>query len=659
MLLRTMSILTLIFSFIFVSCSPKHSEIIVSKFGDKEIKMGEFETVYAKNAGSFEQAKKDSLSKLKSFLELYTNFQMKLRDAEVRGYAKDPSLNNELLDYKKKVGVTYILEKQLVEPAIKKYYERRKTELRVSHIMFAPDKNPDSAGKLASEVLDRIKKGEEYEDLCAKYSSDKFTKDLGGDIYFITAGMLTPGFDDACYNTPVGAVYPEVLHTQWGFHIIKVTEKRDRIPQIRASHIMAKFTDDNSVTDSIGAKKKIDSAYAALQAGKDFAETAKKFSNDSGSKENGGDLGFFERRRMIKEFDEAAFNLKLGEYSKPIMTQFGYHIIKATEFKPYPTFEADKEELKKIYKGVSYNADYDKMIEQLKTKYNFVLDGAVFTKVVTQNDSAKLTPEFYNTKFGKSIKGVNLFKLNGKDITVDSVFNTAMNNSELNNRLIDSTLMKSMLKTVVGEMALNEEAVNYDKVNPEFAALMDDYKNGIFIFKLQDEEVWGKIALDSAKLVNFYNATKKNYNMPDRVSFDEISVTGDSLKTLVYNLLKKGENFDSVAVKYSEKKTEEGKTYHYPLTEITGNDLAEAASRVKKVGDFTEPFQMNSGFSIVKLVTKEGPRPKTFEEAKAEVSGAFQEAEGKRLETEYLNQLIKIYKPVFNYDNLDKAFKSE
>jgi len=665
MLLRTMSILTLIFSFIFVSCSPKHSDIVLSKFGDKEIKMGEFETVYAKNAGSFEQAKNDSLSKLKSFLDLYTYFQMKLRDAEVRGYYKDPTLNSELMDYKKKVGVTYILEKQLIEPNIKKYYERRKQEVRISHIWIKPDttaaaspKLTDAeAKKLAEELLDRIKKGENYETLCAKYSADKFSKDNGGDIYYIKTGDLTPEFDDVAYNTPVGTVSPEVLHTRWGYHIVKVTEKRDRIPQIRASHIMAGFTAETGSTDTAAAKAKIDSAYAALKQGKDFAEVAKQFTTDGGTKEVGGDLGYFERRRMVKEFDEPAFNLKVGEISNIIKTNFGFHIIKQTDRKPYPTFDADKENLKLLYKQVSYNADYDKLVENLKTKFNYKLDDAVFKKVVTDNDSARLAPDVFNTKFGKEVKSLNLFTLNNKNYTVDTVLNSVMTTSEFANRLIDADLLKAILKNVTSDFAMNEEALVYDKTNTDFAALMEDYKNGIYIFKLQDEEVWGKIALDSAKLVNFYNNTKSNYVMPDRVSFDEIYTNGDSLKTVIMNLLKSGQNFDSVAVKYSDKKNDEGKTFTWPLTEINSNELTEAANKLQNAGEYSEPIPSNGGYSVVRLISKEKTRLKTFEEAKAEVSGAFQEAEGKRLDAEYLNQLKNIYKPVFMYENLEKAFK--
>jgi len=125
MLFRSAILFSLVvLTFIFSSCSPQHSDLIVARYGDYDIKMKEFENAYVKNAGSVEVAKQDSLSKLKTFLDLYINFKMKLRDAQVRGFDQDSALNQELTDYKKKVGVTYLLEKNLVDPGLKDLYEK-------------------------------------------------------------------------------------------------------------------------------------------------------------------------------------------------------------------------------------------------------------------------------------------------------------------------------------------------------------------------------------------------------------------------------------------------------------------------------------------------------------------------------------------------------
>ena len=111
------------------------------------------------------------------------------------------------------------------------------------------------------------------------------------------------------------------------------------------------------------------------------------------------------------------------------------------------------------------------------------------------------------------------------------------------NKLITYDLLKSAANKFGADYLLDEEAMNLEKTNAEFASLMEDYRNGIFIFKLQDDEVWSKISFDSTKLYNYYTSTKNNYIFPDRINFSEIFSRKDSLINHYYGLLKKGDRF--------------------------------------------------------------------------------------------------------------------
>ena len=134
---------------------------VVAEFGSYEITLDEFEHAYAKNVGGWENAMKQEITDYKNFLDLYVKFRMKLRDAQVRAYDQDANLMNELKDYQRQVGVSYILEKKINEPGIKQLYERRKEEFRVSHIMIRPDTLGDEGAKAkAQAILDSIKNGQ-------------------------------------------------------------------------------------------------------------------------------------------------------------------------------------------------------------------------------------------------------------------------------------------------------------------------------------------------------------------------------------------------------------------------------------------------------------------------------------------------------------------
>ena len=165
-----------LFILIFIFSMPLFPQEVVAEFGKYKITLDEFEHAYAKNSGGWENAAEDSIKDYENFLNLYLKFKMKLRDAQVRGYHKDEDLINELNDYQKQVGVSYILEKELNEPGLRRLYDRRKEELRVSHIMVRPDTlSDDEAREKAVSILDSIKNGASFEELANIYSDDKFS----------------------------------------------------------------------------------------------------------------------------------------------------------------------------------------------------------------------------------------------------------------------------------------------------------------------------------------------------------------------------------------------------------------------------------------------------------------------------------------------------
>jgi peptidyl-prolyl cis-trans isomerase SurA len=657
MFLRYAPALIVLLSLFLVSCSPKHSEIVVAKYGESKIKMDEFERAYAKNVGGFQEAKNDSVQKLRNFLDLYLNFKMKLRDAEVRGYANDPALNSELTDYKKKVGVTYLLEKELVEPAVRDLYEKRKKELRVSHLMIRPDSTGWEQPKvLAQALLDSILNGANYEEMVMRHSQDQFSAPAGGDLFYITAGQLPYEFEDAAYRTKEGSVLPELAVTKYGYHIIKVTEVRERIPQVRASHILINFNNAEGIEDEAFAAARVDSVLAELNSGADFAEVAMKYTDDPSGKQQGGDLGFFERRQMVKEFDEAVFNLQVGEVSDVVKTSFGYHIIKLTDKRTYSPYEEEKENLKKIYKQTRYQAEYDALIDSLNTKFAFDINEEALTAIAQAADSAKLGTQWENFE---SVKNEVVVTYAGNRLTAEDLFANLSSNNEFVNRIITGDLLISGVNKIAPDLLLEEEALSLEKTNAEFAALMEDYRNGIYIFKLQEEEVWNKINVDSLRLHNFYEETKSNYVWGERVSFSEIFVRSDSAAKAIYDQLSAGADFNELAAEVTERPGYKEKAGLYPLTEIRSSLLATEVNKLRRNGEFTQPFQNAGGYSILRLNEKEASRIKTFDEARAEVSGAFQEAESKRLDQAYLDSLKRKYAPEAYYDKLESAFRTE
>lgn len=114
---------------------------------------------------------------------------------------------------------------------------------------------------------------------------------------------------------------------------------------VNGSHILLRIAQQASDAEQQEAKRRIDSVYAALQAGADFEALAKQVSQDPGSARRGGVLGWFARNQMVKEFEDAAFALQSGEMSKPFLSPYGWHIVLVKERKQFEPFEYHKDNI--------------------------------------------------------------------------------------------------------------------------------------------------------------------------------------------------------------------------------------------------------------------------------------------------------------------------
>ena len=651
----TKILLMIIFAYTVMLAQSKKEDIIVAKFENQNITLKEFETAYSKNVGGIEKAKKDTVDDYKIFLDLYVKYKMKLTDAKERGLDKDPEILKELNEYKKNIASSFLIEKRLIEPETKKIYERRKWEYRVSHIMFISKKGKeDSTYKIAETVLQSLKKGIDFSILVKKYSQDRNSSKEDGDIYYTTAGYLPLSFENAVYSTKVGEVYPNIVKNKYGFHIIKVTDKRKRIPEIRASHILISFKNKGK-TDTSMAYKQVKMILDSLKNGGNFSDLAKKYSNDTGSKNVGGDVGFFKRKAMVKPFDIAAFNLKkTGDISSIVKTRYGYHIIKLTGKLSPSTYEEDKKELVQLFKKNRFEQAKEKLASQLKVKYKYKFEATNFVKLVKSADTLKVGQS--NNSIDK-LKSLILFSFKEKTFTVNDILTIIKTTKDYTNRKMSADFLEKAIDKISQDKVMEIESSRLEDLNPKFADIMKEYKKGILIFSLQQNEVWNKVKIDSVKFLEFFKNNRKRFMWPDKVDFTEIFSSKDSLIKHYAELIKKGENFDTLAAKYTERAGFKKKAGSWGLRDAKFNSLTKKAFTLKNPGDVSELFKNYGGHSILKLNKRIPAHIKTFKEAKNEATAAYQEMQTHKLENEYVNKLDKKYKPIIFSNKLSEAFK--
>ncbi|MEE9492456.1 MAG: SurA N-terminal domain-containing protein [Gammaproteobacteria bacterium] len=203
-------------------------------------------------------------------------------------------------------------------------------------------------------------------------------------------------------------------------------ESLQKEEQRRASHILLELAADADEKVSGSVLKKAQGLIAEINAGADFAELAKKHSSDPGSGANGGDLGFFGRGSMVKSFEDSVFSLEEGQVSDPVLSQFGYHIIKLTQIQAskIPDFAEAKPELETELKRNQAAEKYYELFDELTNLSYENADslGAVNSELDLEIEKS----DWINRSGGPGIGGhKNLVAAIFNEDTLDSGNNTA------------------------------------------------------------------------------------------------------------------------------------------------------------------------------------------------------------------------------------------
>lgn len=149
---------------------------------------------------------------------------------------------------------------------------------------------------------------------------------------------------------------------------------------IRASHILFKLTADALPSDTLGAYNKAVKIRQEILKGADFATVAKEKSDDPSAKENGGDLGYFTSMQMVYAFETAAYHTEVGEISEPVLTKFGYHIIKITDSRPAPGEVKVAHIMIKSTNGMKEEGGIA-VVDKINEIYNKLLQGESFEEL--------------------------------------------------------------------------------------------------------------------------------------------------------------------------------------------------------------------------------------------------------------------------------------
>ncbi len=519
--------------------SQNQNDEVLLTIDDKKINSEEFIRIYNKNKTNFSTGE---VTSIEEYLDLFINFKLKVIEAEKSGLDTISAFVNEFEGYKKQLAAPYLIDEQANEKVIKEAYERMQNEVRASHILIkiALDSSPEDtlvAYEKAIGIRKRLLKGEEPFDMIAKGSSeDPSVKNNGGDLgYFSVFQMIYP-FENAVYNSEIGEI-SDPVRTRFGYHIVKVTDKRKARGQVKVAHIMLTVPRGTSPEAEKQKKLLINELYHRAKQGEEFKALAKEYSEDRGSAGNGGELPWFGAGRMVQEFEKAAFELSSNEeISQPVRTGFGWHILKRIDRKDVPTFEEALPEIKRkvgkdqrarvagevLIKNLKKECDFVQNEENIPVKYDTTINAYVLKQeyLINEPNLDRELFSFLNKKFYE------------KDF-VDYV-----NNNKRNKELIPYDYLM-LYKEFVNNKILEVEESRLEEKYPEYRYLLKEYHDGMLLFEITDQKIWSKAASDSIALKDYYKKNKSNYMWDERWNGSIYYCSNEQAKTSVSKIINK------------------------------------------------------------------------------------------------------------------------
>lgn len=480
-------------------------------YGGTPVSKAEFLRVYQKN--SINKKVDFSEPALREYLDLYSLFKMKVREAEAIKLDTVPSIAAELDNYRHQLAKNYLTDKEVTAKLVNEAYNRMKEEVHVAHILIScsqaasPQDTATAYAKIDS-LYKLITKGKaDFAKLASEVSDDRGTRESGGDIGYMTALQTIYPFENAIYSTPVGKVSAP-FRTQFGYHIVKVLDKRPSRGEVQVAHILLATPKSKGEEGVAAARRRADSVETMLRQGVSFDTLVARYSEDKLSKNEMGVLQPFGAGRMVPAFENAAFALKQpGDVSAPVQTEYGFHIIRLMRKIPLKPFDSLKDNInRRIENDGRAQVARDQFMAKIKQQHGFKDYPANLQAVINRFGQLPDTGARANSFRAADFKDMNapVFELGGTKYTQSDfvAFAESLTRGRINGPKVAVT--NDIYKMYVDRTVNDYEEHHLAETNADFRNLMEEYRNGIMLFELMDRNVWGKATRDTAGLKAFY-----------------------------------------------------------------------------------------------------------------------------------------------------------
>ena len=590
----------------------KAQDEVLMTINGEPITKSEFEYIYNKNNSDNAIDKKT----LDEYVELFVNFKLKVAEAKAQGLDTTKTFKRELNGYRKQLAKPYLTDAELEDALFREAYSHFSEDCEVSHILIKTEGDDTLASyNKALEVIARLNAGEDFGKVADETSADQSVARNHGYLGWFTALQLVWPFEKAMYDLPLNQISTPIK-SDYGYHVIKVHNRRPAWGQVNARHIMKVCSE--SMTPDMQNKKyqEMVEIKKRLDAGEDFATLAKEVSDDKASAQKGGDLGWFGIGRMVREFEVATYALNAGETSEIIKTRFGYHIINLKEKRGVEPFEKKKADIQRMMQYDSRStAAKTSFINKLKKEYNFQINNNEVIKAKV------LAVQYADNDSLLKIKAVE------HDGALITFADQQITTSELVSYYVMTKAMGTDMDTKIDQIAemklMQYEDSQLENKYTDFANLMKEYHDGILLFEVSNHEVWEKAIKDKKGLEKYFKQNRKNYTWsepryrgfvvkckdeatakrlnkeikrmnPDSVvNYVRTKVNNDSITfaTIERGLWKQGENSHVDLTQFKQTNTQTEVNEKLPIVITIGKKLKKPETYIDVRGTITADYQ--------------------------------------------------------------------
>ncbi len=630
---------------------------VVAVIDGSPIYLAEFERRYAKSVGGEDRAEADSLAAYQDFLERYVDFRLKVKAGIDAGLPSDPSLQQEIDQYRRSYARPYLLEQEVIGPIIREIHQRQQEMVKARHILFmvpdgaSPADTLEIYNRLAA-VVDSIEAGADFGDMAVAHSEDPSAQrpeglpGARGELGYFTAGQMVEPFESYAFETEVGQMSP-IFRTQFGYHVLQV---QDRIPTpnpIRVAHIMIEASQVQGTKED--ARILADSLVQQLRQGEDFARLVAEYSHDINSAQRDGELGVLEYGTpVIPAFKDAAFELvNEGDVSDPVETEYGYHIIKLLERQDLPTYEELYDQLRqRVARTPRAQAAEEALVQEIRAEAGVQVDTTALLTAAGDVELSELVRLIRADSLAADAMSTEVADIGGRTITFAEVADEVQSGRAGSVSELEDLLLAGVNR-VLNDRALDIGSEELEAHDREFAELMQEFHEGLILFRFMEDSVWTAAARDTLALKAIYDANPGSYRYPDRTRIISVSTPRDStIKAFIAD-------FDSLGLAEAIELSE---GVRFDTTYVAGptDSYFDSALDIAQ-GSRTDASRQSGRHTVLINDGSEPARTKTFEEARPEILTVYQE----RLERDILADLRRRYRVSTYPDRLNAAFSSD